>query len=91
MSLHAQRNAALIALSAVTLLTAANFYVKPSNHQHIALGMQTQLEDYNARAHPEHERSATIFDRTKLMDKAKDAKPWNKTYAEKERNLSGGS
>jgi len=72
MSLHAQRNAALIALSAVTLLTAANFYIKPSKHQNIALGMQTQLEDYNARAYPEQDRRHVFYSVTSPVTSSQD-------------------
>ncbi len=57
---------------------------------------QLPLGDYNAAVRPEQDRlyvpdliiccdRDTIYDRTKLLNTAKEKKPWNRTAAEKER------
>ncbi|KAE9368259.1 hypothetical protein N431DRAFT_414554 [Stipitochalara longipes BDJ] len=40
---------------------------------------------YNAKPQPQQDRLDTIFDRTHLLNKAKEAKPWNRTASEFER------
>jgi hypothetical protein len=56
-SIAFKRNVALTALAGVGALVAANTLAKPSRTQSIASGMRSQLDDMNAKAHPEEDRS----------------------------------
>ncbi|KAL3425971.1 hypothetical protein PVAG01_02762 [Phlyctema vagabunda] len=74
---------ALLAFSAVGALVTANYVIKPSRHESIAAGMGAQLDELNSRKEVMQDRIDTILDRTKQMDQAKKAKPWNMTSAER--------
>ncbi|KAI9650221.1 hypothetical protein NHQ30_000234 [Ciborinia camelliae] len=84
----AKREAIIMTVGAVAGLMGANALLKPSPHHGIKVGMDSQLHSYNVHTKPRVEQDPvdTMLDRTALMEKAKDAKPWNKTYAEKERH-----
>ncbi|KAF7958603.1 hypothetical protein EAE96_002143 [Botrytis aclada] len=88
MSMMAKREAIIMTVTAIGGLIGANALFKPSPHHGIKAGMDAQLHSYNAHTKPHIEQDPmdTIFDRTALMESAKDRKPWNKTYAEKERH-----
>ncbi|KAH7379935.1 hypothetical protein BKA64DRAFT_239461 [Cadophora sp. MPI-SDFR-AT-0126] len=85
----AAKNIALVALGAAGAVFAVNTIAKPTASQGIAGAVRKQLDNYNDTIHPEQDRRDTIFDRTKLMNAAKTRKPWNMTYAEKERVAQG--
>ncbi|CAG8960414.1 hypothetical protein HYFRA_00008132 [Hymenoscyphus fraxineus] len=77
---------ALATLTGAGALLAVNSWTKPSRTHSIANGMRHQLDDYNSRIHPEQEKSDTMMDRTRLMEDAKQRKPWNMTLAEREQS-----
>ena len=56
MSLHGKHNKLLAALTAVGVLVAANYYIKPSVPLTVALRMNRELSEYNATPHPEQDR-----------------------------------
>ncbi|KAG4415791.1 hypothetical protein IFR04_011091 [Cadophora malorum] len=81
----AAKNIALVALGAAGAVFAVKAIAKPTASQGIAGAVRKQLDNYNDTVHPEQDRRDTIFDRTKIMNDVKTRKPWNMTYAEKER------
>ncbi|KAM3077624.1 hypothetical protein ACMFMG_006955 [Clarireedia jacksonii] len=89
MSVSAKREAVIMIIGAMGGLIGANALLRPSNpHYSIKASMDSQLDRYNAHApRVEQDPLDTIFDRTALMMKVKEDKPWNKTYSEKERRL----
>ncbi|QSZ30334.1 hypothetical protein DSL72_004856 [Monilinia vaccinii-corymbosi] len=88
MSMMAKREAIVMTVAAVGGLIGANAFLKPSPHHSIKASMDSQLHSYNTLTQPHavQDPRSTNLDRTALMQKVKDAKPWNKTYAEKERH-----
>ncbi|ESZ98413.1 hypothetical protein SBOR_1194 [Sclerotinia borealis F-4128] len=87
----AKREAIIMTVVAIGGLIGANALLKPSPHHSIKASMDSQLHSYNAQYTKPHvlvEQNSmdTILDRTALMEKAKNKKPWNKAYAENERH-----
>ncbi|KAG4438053.1 hypothetical protein DL95DRAFT_453198 [Leptodontidium sp. 2 PMI_412] len=83
--MSAVKNIAFVALGAAGAVFAVNTIAKPQTSHSIAGAVRTQLDNYNDTVHPEQDRRDTIFDRTKIMNDVKTRKPWNMTYAEKQR------
>ncbi|KAF8856006.1 hypothetical protein BDZ45DRAFT_594761 [Acephala macrosclerotiorum] len=83
--MSAAKNVALVALGALGAAIAVNQLAKPSKTPGIANMMRRQLDDYNVNVQPVQDPNDTIFDRTKILNDVKAKKPWNMSYAEKER------
>jgi len=79
------RNFSIAAVSIAGGVFGVYRIVSIASTKQMAGGERGQLRLYNARVHPEQDRLDTIFDRTKLLNAAKEKKPWNMTLAEKER------
>ncbi|KAE8449454.1 hypothetical protein EG329_008062 [Mollisiaceae sp. DMI_Dod_QoI] len=79
------KNVALVAVGAVGAVFAVNQLAKPAKTHGIAAAMRRQLDEYNMSVQPEQDPNDTIFDRTKILNDVKARKPWNMTYADKER------
>ncbi|KUJ23893.1 uncharacterized protein LY89DRAFT_5576 [Mollisia scopiformis] len=83
--MSAAKNVALVALGALGAVVAVNQLAKPAKTAGIANAMRQQLDEYNLNVQPEQDPNDTIFDRTKILNDVKARKPWNMSYAEKER------
>jgi hypothetical protein len=56
MSLRGKQTKALAALTGFGVLVAVNYYFKPPVTRGIVLGMNRELDQYNALPHPEQDR-----------------------------------
>jgi uncharacterized protein YycO len=83
--MSAVKSIALVAVGAIGASIAINRLSKPTRTEAITGVMRRQLDEYNSHVQPEQDRRDTIFDRTQIMNDVKAKKPWNMTYAEKER------
>jgi len=79
------KNLALVAIGAVGAAVAINQLAKPAKTHGITNVVRRQLDEYNMSVQPEQDPNDTIFDRTKILNDVKARRPWNMTYAEKER------
>ncbi|KUJ14550.1 uncharacterized protein LY89DRAFT_736581 [Mollisia scopiformis] len=79
------RNFVVISGSAVGGVFAVYEIFNIAIRKQMAENERGHLKIYNTIVHPEQDRLDTIFDRTKLLNQAKEKKPWNRTLAEKER------
>ncbi|KAL2060566.1 hypothetical protein VTL71DRAFT_9207 [Oculimacula yallundae] len=81
------KNVSLLALGAAGTYLALNTIAKPKTTHSIAASITNQLDNYNDSVQPDEEdRGDHLFNTRKLLKDTKTKRPWNMTYAEKERN-----
>ncbi|RDL31156.1 uncharacterized protein BP5553_09945 [Venustampulla echinocandica] len=97
MSSPTLRKLALATFAGIGAIYTATTFSAPSNTQTIANDMRKQLDEYNSSVeagkesqfqHAARSDRSTMLDRHELMENAKIRKPWNMTFAEREREAT---
>ncbi|PMD18523.1 hypothetical protein NA56DRAFT_706758 [Hyaloscypha hepaticicola] len=83
---HILRNFSIAFIGIVGTVAAGTevYNIASRKHRELTKGWGERRQ-YNTQPQPQQDRLDTIFDRTQLLNKAKEAKPWNRTASEYER------